>query len=862
MGLRARALSAGVIAILVATITSSVMAEDVVEVFPEDNEDAASSIAESDQSDLWFVELMSPPTADGTEIATVRAEKDVFRANAARAGLAYTELYAFDTLWNGLSISLDPSQISTLRRIDGVKNIWPVATMSVPAVGPDEGADLATAVAQTGANLANAAGWTGAGVRVAIMDTGIDYHHPDLGGCFGAGCRVATGFDFVGSAFTGANTPVPDPDPDDCNGHGTHVAGIVGANGGVKGVARDVTFGAYRVFGCGGFTRADIMIVAMEKALGDDMDVLNMSIGSALQSWPNYPTAAASDRAVNKGMVVVASIGNSGPSGVYSASAPGVGKKVIGVASYDNSHIRLPFFTVTPDAKQIGYQRVSLSAPTPTSGSFPMARTGTPASTEDACSALLPGSLAGKVALVRRGTCSFRQKAVNVQNAGAAAIVIYNSAPGLAGFTFGTPLNFIGVGISGNDGVLLNNRIVAGATTMTWTASVSTFPNPAGSLISGFSSYGLAADLSLKPDIGAPGGLIRSTVPVEQGSYATISGTSMSSPHVAGAAALLLQARPNTPAQAVRSILQNSADPKVWSLSPGLGFLDHVHRQGAGMLDIDDAINATTTIEPGKLSLGESQSGPVTSTLTISNESSSPVTYDLSHTPALATAGNTNAPSFFNAPAGVAFSASSLTVPANGSATVDVTIAPNPGLPDRGQYGGYIVFTPQGGGQTYRVPFAGLKGDYQSITAITPTTCPVALPAIGKKGSSNFCGVDIPVPFTLPASGLTFTLSGGDVPYVVFHLDHQVRRVRIEVFDATTGEPRHRAFETEYLGRNGNNGFFWVTWDGTTSNGTKVNAVPDGQYVLVLSIQKALGDDSDPAHFESWTSPVITIDRP
>ena len=107
--------------------------------------------------------------------------------------------------------------------------------------------------------------------------------------------RVIMGWDFVGDAYNADSTspsynpvPVPDPYPDDCNGHGTHVAGIVGANGAVKGVAPDVTFGAYRVFGCEGSTTADIMIAAMERALADDMQVLNMSIGSAFQ-WPGVP---------------------------------------------------------------------------------------------------------------------------------------------------------------------------------------------------------------------------------------------------------------------------------------------------------------------------------------------------------------------------------------------------------------------------------------------------------------------------------------------------------------------------------------------------------------------------------------------
>ncbi len=152
----------------------------------------------------------------------------------------------------------------------------------------------------TGADYAqNTLGFTGKGVKVAVMDTGIDYHHPDLGGCFGAGCRVAFGYDLVGDAFNADSSsptfnpvPTPDNDPDDCAGHGTHVAGIVGANGVVKGVAPDVTFGAYRVFGCNGSTTADVMIAAMELALADGMQVLNMSIGASFQ-WPQYPTAVS-----------------------------------------------------------------------------------------------------------------------------------------------------------------------------------------------------------------------------------------------------------------------------------------------------------------------------------------------------------------------------------------------------------------------------------------------------------------------------------------------------------------------------------------------------------------------------------------
>jgi subtilisin family serine protease len=147
---------------------------------------------------------------------------------------------------------------------------------------------------------------------------------------------VVTGWDFVGDAFnadasSSSYNPVPteDANPDDCAGHGTHVAGIIGANAG--GVAPNVTFGAYRVFGCNGSTEADVMMAAMERALADGMQVVNQSIGSSFQ-WPEYPTAKAADRLVKAGVVMVASIGNSGTSGLYAAGAPGVGKKVIVVA--------------------------------------------------------------------------------------------------------------------------------------------------------------------------------------------------------------------------------------------------------------------------------------------------------------------------------------------------------------------------------------------------------------------------------------------------------------------------------------------------------------------------------------------------
>jgi hypothetical protein len=489
-----------------------------------------------------------------------------------------------------------------------------------------------------------------------------------------------------------------------------------------------------------------------------------------------------------------------------------------------------------------------------------MAQTGTPAIVNDACDAVAPspGSLSGKVALIRRGTCSFHEKARNAQTAGAAGVVIYNNVAGLQNITVegAVPITIPVVSITAADGTLISGRLSAGTVDMTWTSDMLSSPNPTGGTLAASSSYGVSPDLDMKPDIGAPGGSIFSTVPLEQGAYRLNSGTSMASPHVAGAVALLLEAHPHTSAQAVRSILQNSADPAPWFGSPGLGFRDVVHRQGAGMLDIDDAILATSRIEPGKLSLGESEFGPVTHTLTIHNSGLQPVTYQLSNTDALATGPNTFTPSFINAPNVVTFSAPNVTVPAGGSASVDVTLAPNAALPDRSLYGGWIVFTPQGDGQTYRVPYSGFKGDYQSIPALTPT--PAGFPWLATLSGTTF--VNQP-------AGATYSMVGGDVPYFLFHVDHPVRRVLMEVFDANSNASKHRLGEIEYLGRSsGAASYYSVSWDGTTyrgaKRGLKISTLPDGQYVVRFTVLKALGDESNPAHVETWWSPVVTIDRP
>ncbi|MGH3103486.1 MAG: S8 family serine peptidase [Gaiellaceae bacterium] len=834
---------------------------------------AGSAEALNETPQAWFVELTRKPSRKGTSISLLKAEKEAFRAAAMAAGVEYAERFAFDTLWNGLSVSVSRSGAGQLARLPGVTAVYPVVSVSLPPGQPEAATDpdLASAIAMTGADVAqNELGLTGAGVKVAVLDTGTDFHNPDLGGCFGAGCRVVTGYDFVGDSFDAnpANPtyqPVPHPDanPDDCNGHGTHVSGIVGAKSagptGVTGVAPGVSFGAYRVFGCEGSTSADVLIAAMERVLEDGMDVLNMSIGASFVNFFQYPTAKAADELADAGVVVVASIGNSGANGLYAAGAPGVGLNVIGTASFENTLVAQNAFSISPDGRLVGYNPASGSPAPPKSGSLPMARTGTASSAADACAALPAGSLAGKAALIRRGTCGFYNKALNAQIAGAAAVVLYNNAIGFVSPTVaGAPAITIPVVMAGkSDGELIDSRLAAGPVSMSWTATTASSSNPTAGQISAFSSFGPGAELLLKPDLGAPGGSIWSTYPVEKGGHASLSGTSMSSPYVAGAAALLLEARPAVPAGLVRTLLQNSADPKAKTAPAGV---DNVHRQGAGLLDVDDSILATTTVNPSKVSLGEGSGGSFT--LQIANGGPAPVTYGVSSLDALATGPNTFVPAFVAAASTVAFTASSVTVPAGGTAALGVTVGASPALADKSLYGGYVVLTPAAGGQTYRVPYAGFKGDYQSIQALAPT--PFGFPWLARIVGPNL--VNQP-------AGATYSLAGGDSPVIVYHLDHQVRKLTVKVVEASSGKPVHPAFsnvgEQELLPRNSaSTSFFTLTWDGRRlhdngrGNGDHLKAVPNGTYKLILTALKAGGDPANPAHTETWTSPAITLARP
>jgi hypothetical protein len=335
----------------------------------------------------------------------------------------------------------------------------------------------------------------------------------------------------------------------------------------------------------------------------------------------------------------------------------------------------------------------------------------------------------------------------------------------------------------------------------------------------------------------------------------------MASPHVAGTAALLLQARPDIPAYLVRDVLQNTAVPA--NVSTTVAVLDSAGRQGAGMVRIDQAAQAPVIVTPGKLSLGESAAGPATRTLTLTNTGSAAITYDLTGVTAAAAKFNTASSGAWTVPlvtdaATISFAAPSITVPAKGTATVDVTITADAALADNSIYSGYLVLTPQGGGITLRVPYAGFKGDYQAQPVLTPTAA--VYPWLAKSGAKQ-------------SAGASFTLqSAAETPQVVVHIDRPARKLKIEAFDSVKGKPYGTVADIDYLGPSTANvsgvnlstptAKTTYTWNGTTTFNKQLYKVPNGSYVLKLSVLKPLGNESNPADWETWTSPAFTLNHP
>src|SRR6266550_3559095 len=492
-----------------------------------------------------IVQLAGTPALDGPRaqahqrVTALRGQHAAFRQQVAAAGIHAKIGGEVTQLLNAVAVTTDPAGEARLRALPGVVAVYPDAAMHA-SVDVDVSLIRAPQVWQT--NDPSGRPDQGTGETVAVVDTGIDYTHPDLGGGFGPGFKVVGGYDFANG----------DDDPRDDNGHGTHVAGIIAGDptgpGGRTGVAPKANLTAYKVFDSSGSGDESTVIEGLEAAVSVDnphrADVVNMSLSGP--PTPDDPLEQASAAAVKAGVVVVAAAGNDGP-GESTVGSPAEAPDVLAVGA-SASNIDLPAVTVTsPMHHALDVQQLNLSANPPASPeNVDLVNVG------DSAESRYDGvDVTGKAVLFTYNPFTATQALLTAEQHGAVAALLSTpnyygrtgSQPGpLPDFTAGTvddpdKLDLVAAVVNGTDATDLQQWLADGP------VRVQVGGTDATDQIASFSSQGPAlGSYALKPDLVAPGVEIGSTW--LDGQYADDSGTSMAAPHVAGAAALVRQAHP------------------------------------------------------------------------------------------------------------------------------------------------------------------------------------------------------------------------------------------------------------------------------------------------------------------------------
>ncbi len=709
--------------------------------------------------------LKDPSVAEVRKNATqALAENHRQKIEAAQASLRgelsrqnFTVTGSVQTVLNAVFVVATPDQAAQLRSMPGVAGVRPLRRFrkSLDAAIPLLNGPGAWA-------LVGGEGRAGSGIKIAVIDTGIDQTHPafqdnhlatpsgfpkctassDCSSFTNKKVIVARSYVAQLAAGFGLN-PAATSRPDDysardLDGHGTAVAMCAagetnkGPAATITGMAPKAYLGNYKVFGSpeiNPFTSGDIIILALEDALHDGMDIAELSLGTPAFSGPLDqgaacgltgttpcdPEAAAVENAVQSGMLVVVAAGNEGEDGQFAPTlatigSPGDAPSAIAVGASTNSHSWGSGVEVSGEGVPSVLHLIQGQfgdGPSP-AGSLtaPLKDVGQISGDPLGCNSFPAGSLNGDIALIERGTCFFVDKVTHAQNAGAIGVIFWDpttdtsdSPSGLSstnipailiGVTGGTALkNFI----DANPGhpVTLDPNLVALAQT----------PN----IIASFSSRGPSIHGGLKPDVTAVGtDLYMAAERVDPNGdlysptgYAAADGTSFSTPLVSGAAALVKQKNPGFTALQLKSAVVNTAAQSLTDESGAASVIS----AGAGLLNAQAAVSTNVTVGPATISFGFlDQVGsfpPPSQQLEIANSGSSSVNLTLSV-----------APTVPDTKSQVTISKSSVSL--SPGQTTNVTVAIGGSTPtNAGDYSGFIVIA--GGSQTLHVPYLYVAGD-------------------------------------------------------------------------------------------------------------------------------------------------------
>ncbi|WP_226537373.1 S8 family serine peptidase [Fictibacillus halophilus] len=540
-------------------------------------------------------------------------EKKELNPKSKGKSLQYQVKQTYQNVFNGMAMTIPTSEMNTLLETGVVKRIWKDNVVRLPknestiTQEPTTGKVIPPALPHIGVDRLHNEGLKGQEIKVGVLDTGIDYNHPDLKDAYKGG------YDFVENDSDPMETTreqwLASGQPETINGtayyteHGTHVAGTIASNPkndveyAMTGVAPNVDLYAYRVLGEYGSGYDSSVIAGIERAVEDGMDVINLSLGNS-NNHSLDATSVAINNAALKGVIPVIAGGNAGPN-PGTLGSPGASPLAITVGASD---VPTDIPTVNASLADISVQNTLMGHGLGKDylkiidKEYDVVELGI--GTEDDYS---DKEVNGKVALITRGEISFDEKIRRAHEKGAVAVLIFNNVEGEIPFFLGENHGYVPTfKMLQADGIKLSEKLKADPTAKLKLTNLQSNMTT-GDVLADFSSRGpVSNNFDIKPDVVAPGVSTFSTVPEyinspEDGidyssGYASLSGTSMATPHVAGVAALLLQSHPDYTVADVKAALMNTADPLK-------GRMYNVNEVGAGRVDAYEAVHNTTLFE-------------------------------------------------------------------------------------------------------------------------------------------------------------------------------------------------------------------------------------------------------------------------
>lgn len=735
------------------------------------------------------------------EQAAVRAQIEALTGKTETASVngASDLTYSYTTVLNGFSMKLPYGKLDEVRSLNGVKNVWVAEQYSLPEdlSADDDTISMSSSTGMVGSTEVNAMGYDGTGTIVAILDTGFmkaheafsvmptntKYSKDDIASLLQSQSLASKVTD-ADSVYINEKAPYGydyangDADPEAVGqAHGVHVAGTVAGNNGkdFHGVAPNAQLMIMKIFGDGsGSTSDDIILAGVDDSVKLGADSINMSLGSPA-GFTDYGDENESEeehltyygvytRAEKAGVNVLVAAGNETSSTNYNAhnnltyaeypdnaivASPSTLEASLSVASVDN--VKSTSYYMLLGEEKLAYNNaVNSASSTPydildTMDGKTLEYVMVPGLGEEADYEGL--DVTGKIAVVQRGGLNFGTKAENASKAGAAACIIYDNVSGAiinaALESFFIPTVTV-TKIAGAKLAAASEKKVSFSK-----ENYGLVDNPIGGGVSSFSSKGPAPDLTIKPEISAPGGGIRSSVLGANNAYEVYSGTSMATPHMAGEAALLRQYieknYPDVKGEAlgdlVNSLLMSTASPSR-ELD---GTYYPVRRQGAGVANIANAIESGAYLsvegcKRPKAEVGSSKDGVYTYTATVHNMTGEAKSYTVGTTAMIETIKVINGESFASNSnrdltadeVTITYTGltadNKITAPANGEATfsvkIELTAAGKQAYQDNFPNGSYIegyTFLTADEGVSLSLPILGFYGDWDSLKVFQGT---------------------------------------------------------------------------------------------------------------------------------------------